>query len=294
MSQDTSAIDSLLGLNVDASTAEAPPLPKQRKRINNLNESHFTSAKGLPYIRKNTKRIRSRLNHGDDYKNLTNLLNFYQLWGHSIYPKANFKDFLEMTMKIGAKSRYVKDMREKWINEEMFGEDLERVGYLPGGTDGVVDANEGAGEEIMDDARNEEDDDDITVRRRQANVLFVAEDESDDDLYSVPNKSVGGDSQQLERKEGSETKDTEDLQKEAKEKSDFDDFDDDNFDDDLDDLIDKPQLQKQAQKKHNEEQEEEEQDAIMKELQEQSRAGVKSNVEEEDEMEMEMLRELGF
>ncbi|ODQ57999.1 hypothetical protein WICANDRAFT_80161 [Wickerhamomyces anomalus NRRL Y-366-8] len=307
MSQDTSAIDSLLGLNLDQPAADQP-LPKPRKRINNLNESHFLGIKGLSYIKKNQKQIRSKLNHKDDYKNLTNLLNFYQLWGHSIYPKANFKDFLDMTVKVGSKSKLLKRQRQDWLNQEMGvekysslkNEGLQQDIDNPQDRDNVN--NQGSDDEMNDNNNNDDDDDDQVVKQRsKGNRLFVAEDESDDDddLYAVPKRRVEkllsqGDNEEIGKdtiaKENTEDKEEEDKQNkdphtQKKGLQDFnDDFEDDD-DDDFDQILEKP-----APPPPTQHQPEEDPDAVMRELQQPQ----PQDEYDEDEIEYEIMREAGF
>ena len=43
------------------------------------------------------------------------LLNYYQLWMHDVFPKAKFRDCIEMTEKVGHKSN-VRIMRKEWID----------------------------------------------------------------------------------------------------------------------------------------------------------------------------------
>ncbi len=306
MSQDTSAIDSLLGLNLDQPAADQP-LPKPRKRINNLNESHFLGIKGLSYIKKNQKQIRSKLNHKDDYKNLTNLLNFYQLWGHSIYPKANFKDFLDMTVKVGSKSKLLKRQRQDWLDQEMGVQKYSSLenGGLAQDIDNPQDIdnvnNQGSDDEMNDNNNNDDDDDDQVVKQRsKGNRLFVAEDESDDDddLYAVPKRrvekllsqddnEVGKDNIAKENTEDKEEDDKENKDPHTQNKGlqDFnDDFEDDD-DDDFDQILDKPVPPPPTQH-----QPEEDPDAMMRELQQPQ----PQDEYDEDEIEYEIMREAGF
>ncbi len=306
MSQDTSAIDSLLGLNLDQPAADQP-LPKPRKRINNLNESHFLGIKGLSYIKKNQKQIRSKLNHKDDYKNLTNLLNFYQLWGHSIYPKANFKDFLDMTVKVGSKSKLLKRQRQDWLNQKMGVEKYSSLenGGLQQDIDNPQDRddvnNQGSDDEMNNNNNNDDDDDDQVVKQRsKGNRLFVAEDESDDDddLYAVPKRrvekllsqgdnEVGKDTIEKENIEDKEEEDKENKDPHTQKKvpQDFnDDFEDDD-DDDFDQILDKP-----APPPPTQHQPEEDPDAVMTELQQPQ----PQDEYDEDEIEYEIMREAGF
>ncbi len=50
------------------------------------------------------------------YKDLTRLLNFYQLWLDDLYPRAKFADALAIIEKLGHTKR-MQTMRREWINE---------------------------------------------------------------------------------------------------------------------------------------------------------------------------------
>jgi len=44
------------------------------------------------------------------------LLNYYQLWMHDVFPKARFRDCIEMTEKVGHQAQ-LRVMRKQWIEE---------------------------------------------------------------------------------------------------------------------------------------------------------------------------------
>ncbi|CCH45555.1 Chromosome segregation in meiosis protein 3 [Wickerhamomyces ciferrii] len=307
-------IDDFLGVNLDpnGSTSELP-IPK-RKKVNNLNESHFLQQKGLPYLRKNcAKALKPRIQHKDDYKNLTNFLNFYQLWGHSIYPKSNFKDFLEMTTKVGIKSQAVKTMRQGFISEDMDKERESLAVHLPGGDEEVEGGNKDNDDELfgpeLDHQQSnnhnddDEDDDQITkTTQRKRNNMFVDEDDEEnyenDDLYSVP-KKVDEDKEKEKEPEKEVEKEAEkepELTKEPTTKPPTsttpDGFDDDFDDDDLDDLLSKPKPSQSQPKSQSQQDDEIPPEFLNKPSQTSSKPG-EINYEEEYQDEWDILEEIG-
>lgn len=111
-------VDDVLGLNLnDGKAAELPPQRQRRPRY--LQEEHLLTIRGVPYIRKHAQtRVRKAIQHKDEYKNLTNLLSFYQIWGHNLFPKAKLGDFVEMCATVGQKGRRLKELRRKYVDED--------------------------------------------------------------------------------------------------------------------------------------------------------------------------------
>lgn len=309
MSQPTQAIDNILGLSTD-NIAEEPILPK-RKKINNLNENHFLQHKGLNYIRKNSSKIRKRMDHKDEYKNLNALLGWYQLWGHSIYPKANFKDFLEMSRRVGSVSKRLRLKRESYIYEDMGSENPNDMDMGIGETiSSVGDVSQNNQTISPDEVSDEENN--VHTQRRRGNRLFVDDDENDDELYSVPNRSEA--KPQLEKQGGLDSED------------DFDDFDalmqeqihadkgeettvepienntadnnadksDDEFDDDFDDDFDEILNSKPKKAPEPKEAQDEDYDELLKQQQQPAPPSQEDNYEEEFQDEYDILREVGY
>jgi replication fork protection complex subunit Csm3/Swi3 len=44
------------------------------------------------------------------------LLNYYQLWMHDVFPKARFRDCISMTEKVGHQTQ-LRVMRKQWIDD---------------------------------------------------------------------------------------------------------------------------------------------------------------------------------
>lgn len=94
---------------------------KQRNLAPRLDEDKLINPEiGIPYLRQRVKtRILPKLKKtkGSEFRDLTILLQFYQLWAHKLYPRANFNDFIEMARKSGKTPR-MRMFRQMWISEE--------------------------------------------------------------------------------------------------------------------------------------------------------------------------------
>lgn len=62
----------------------------------------------------------SKSQRGNELKDLTRILQFYQLWTHKLYPKANFADFISLARNVGKRKR-MRVWRSSWIDDEKAG-----------------------------------------------------------------------------------------------------------------------------------------------------------------------------
>ncbi|KAH3678568.1 hypothetical protein WICMUC_001377 [Wickerhamomyces mucosus] len=214
-------VDSVLGLELNNSNIEGSTLlgennnddgsiKKSRRSIAKLTEEMLLSSKGLKYIRTNSHKIRKRLNKSrdDDYKNLTNFLQFYQIWGHNLFPKAKFKDFLTLIEKLGPR-RDIKDQRQQWINQDMginsfdsFDDRVEddlNINKITEKNDNRNDNdtnnnndknnnndNNNNNNDKNNDNDNNNDDDSTNVITNESTLFVNDNDFSDDDFWSAP------------------------------------------------------------------------------------------------------------
>ncbi|KAK9355319.1 replication fork protection component Swi3-domain-containing protein [Lipomyces doorenjongii] len=88
---------------------------KQKSTRAKLNNERLLSAQGLITIKRRAPKVRFK-GKGHEYRYLGRLLECYQIWGHQLFPKANFEDFLAMTEKLG-RSKQMKITRRQWIDE---------------------------------------------------------------------------------------------------------------------------------------------------------------------------------
>ncbi|ODV98439.1 hypothetical protein PACTADRAFT_48205 [Pachysolen tannophilus NRRL Y-2460] len=200
---------------------------KTRRKLVTLNQDKLLSRNGLPYIQKNYKRI--KLHHGKDYgssvgksgdftsshyyKNLSNILQFYQLWAHNLFPKANFTDFIKLANRQSSgNSAKVHIYRRGFIEAEIcrvFPDDAIVVGQQQDATYEANDndnANENendngaginSGEPLSPELNNnslpgERDEiinnDDSLISR--TNGLFVGEEDNDEEeLYTTSKRN---------------------------------------------------------------------------------------------------------
>ncbi|CCC67388.1 hypothetical protein NCAS_0A08300 [Naumovozyma castellii] len=110
---------------ISTNTDPTAILTTTRRTQVKLTAERLLSERGLPYIMKNApKRIRiSKRKSG--YDNLTNIIQFYQLWAHELYPKAKFNDFLKLCQTLGKTDRELREYRTNLFMMEM---DKTRMG----------------------------------------------------------------------------------------------------------------------------------------------------------------------
>lgn len=201
-------------------------LVKRVKTARLDNERVFHPQTGLNYIlkhhislsntiKKNDKKFAKRYGssaptraakYDHEFENLSTILQFYQLWCHGLFPKANFRDCIQLLRKLGAKSPQLRLYRRELIEKE-----LEKLKIAKGiiiendetdtynQNDVIVndnddDSNRNDNENIAAPEPGETEetpviDDDwgfMNVPKR-SNGLFVGlDDDEDDDLYTTP------------------------------------------------------------------------------------------------------------
>ncbi|EJS42455.1 csm3p [Saccharomyces arboricola H-6] len=157
---------------------------KKRRPQIKLTAEKLLSDRGLPYVLKNAhKRIRIS-SRKDPFDNLSNIIQFYQLWAHELFPKAKFKDFMEICQTVGKTDPILREYRVSLFRDEMgmsfdigtreTGEELETE--TPVGTKHIVSTDEErfrAGNSSVQDNSNEKD---------EGN-------EEDDDIYHLSTSS---------------------------------------------------------------------------------------------------------
>lgn len=157
---------------------------KQRTPQIKLTAERLLSEKGLPYVIKNAPKMIRISKKRNTYDNLNNIVRFYQLWAHELYPKAKFKDFLALCQTLGRSDRYLREYRTNQLKEEL----------------GIPTANDFFDNplENMDNEQNNDNNDTNTTIPAPVNSeidktpkLFVDQDtfqgsdDSEDDLYTV-------------------------------------------------------------------------------------------------------------
>ena len=155
---------------------EEVKVKKQRKPIPKLDDNRLLSQEGIPRLRKITKSRLKLRGKGHEFGDISRLLNKYQLWLDDLYPRAKFRDALDMVEKVGHSKR-MQVMRKAWLDatkpyqrdaspaEEP---EVAMAGALPdsdaeGGTENVSRENENTDAGVSGDAtsNNAPDDDEL-------------------------------------------------------------------------------------------------------------------------------------
>lgn len=170
---------------------------KTRKKLVTLGEQKLLSKDGLPYIYTNRKKLKFLHSNKSDYnpkdytthytyRNLSTILQFYQLWAHKLFPKLRFKDAIMLAnRKVAGESKNVRYYRrtlvEREINE-LFPDEAIEVASQRDDID-VALSPPRSPLHLSDNEMNS------TVIQEslvpESNGLFVGDDDTGDQLYTV-------------------------------------------------------------------------------------------------------------
>ncbi|RVD85246.1 uncharacterized protein DFL_003572 [Arthrobotrys flagrans] len=89
---------------------------RTRKPKVKLTEDRLLGPDGIPYLQEHAAKKIKFKGKGHEISDLEKLLKFYQIWADNLYPKARFKDAIDMIEKMGS-SRGMQRRREEWIEE---------------------------------------------------------------------------------------------------------------------------------------------------------------------------------
>lgn len=92
---------------------------KTRRPQVKLTTERLLSNGGLPYVMKKAPksiRISSRKNA---QQNLSQIVQFYQLWAHELFPKAKFRDFIKLCETLGKTDKTLREYRSNLYRAEM-------------------------------------------------------------------------------------------------------------------------------------------------------------------------------
>ncbi|ODQ68045.1 Swi3-domain-containing protein [Nadsonia fulvescens var. elongata DSM 6958] len=104
-------------LNTDTAAIDEEVTINARSRIAvKLDEDKLIGDRGIPYLRRKVQKLQFKKKNYE-YRDLSKILEFYKLWSHKLYPKATFKDFVQISEKIGKTTR-MKMYRRQWIEED--------------------------------------------------------------------------------------------------------------------------------------------------------------------------------
>lgn len=118
--KDPTIPNGLDGSVVDPTIADPTAIVTKKRRPQvKLTAEKLLSDKGLPYVLKNAhKRIRIS-SKKNSYDNLSNIIQFYQLWAHELFPKAKFKDFMKICQTVGKTDPVLREYRVSLFRDEM-------------------------------------------------------------------------------------------------------------------------------------------------------------------------------
>ena len=88
---------------------------KKRKPVPKLDETLLLSQNGVPRLRKITKSRLKFRGKGHEFSDISRLLNTYQLWLDDLYPRAKFRDAVNMAEKVGHSKR-MQITRKAWLD----------------------------------------------------------------------------------------------------------------------------------------------------------------------------------
>ncbi|KAG2181112.1 hypothetical protein INT43_008694 [Umbelopsis isabellina] len=129
---DTALRDELAG------NKEQPP--KKRSTAVSLDPKLLLSEKGLPRLRRHGRAIKF-YGKGREDEDLKRIMEFYQIWAHSLYPRLNMKDFSERVVKVCSSQKQCKEALNVWREELVQGASVDNMeGELSGIT--IQDSNE--------------------------------------------------------------------------------------------------------------------------------------------------------
>ncbi|SSD60683.1 uncharacterized protein SCODWIG_02444 [Saccharomycodes ludwigii] len=116
------SVDNINGSNIvdsvgesDGNTDPTATININKRKFGNtlssLNSDILLSSKGLPYIVENAQKRIKISSKKSNYDNLSNIIEFYQIWAHQCFPKFRFRDFINNCERIGKVDRDIKDYR---------------------------------------------------------------------------------------------------------------------------------------------------------------------------------------
>ncbi|EMG50706.1 CSM3 Chromosome segregation in meiosis protein 3 [Candida maltosa Xu316] len=191
--------EDLLGL-------DKPIKLKTRAKLAKIDNQRIFSPNGLPYIVKNHGKLLRTIQKNDkkfysnsrtkisrnqkfehEYDNLSSVLQFYQLWCHGLFPKANFKDCIHMIRSLSSKSPQVRLYRRELIDIE-----LRKLKVAKGIIIDEPISNEDnqVEQEPVPELQQEQEQSSNTIPSNDINSLFV-DSNSNEDFGAVDTLFVG-------------------------------------------------------------------------------------------------------
>ncbi|ANZ75592.1 BA75_03060T0 [Komagataella pastoris] len=197
--------DNILGAATDAGSKDTDESnqdllgPKKststRKKLYVLNEDVLLSSKGYPELLRQCQHFKFKkrkpykeFTRSYHMENMEKLLQMYQLWGHQVYPRANFNDFTKVCARASNRPR-VKRWRVQTTKDEINKKFYNETGQF----DDILVDNEETDERSVREtttgeplASSNTEPQDSTLN----NQLFVNDDDDDDIYTTVPSNNA--------------------------------------------------------------------------------------------------------
>lgn len=190
---------------------------KKRRVMPKLDSDRLLSDQGIPQLRTKVIPNIKLKGKGHEKGDIRRILYSYQMWAHTLFPKAKFEDFIELARRAG-KQPSMKVNRRQWIESEKYGYDFSRVSRDIGSLDSAardtrspeIENGQANGTELHNPQNNpsegendlfmgsmgfedDDDDDDLPVimpshnnNKTSTRQRVFGDDEEDDDLYDKP------------------------------------------------------------------------------------------------------------
>ncbi|CAK7892589.1 chromosome segregation in meiosis protein 3 [[Candida] anglica] len=156
---------------------------KNHNRVNRIikrNDSKLASKLSTA----SSSSMKKKLKFQNEFDNLSSVLQFYQLWCHGIFPKANFKDCLKLMRAYGAKSSRMKLYRRELLDQE--------INKLKQANGMFVEGESSVPHAMQDDEPQQEEDDASIIAQPLATVSGTTAEPEEDDDWSFMNTSTRG------------------------------------------------------------------------------------------------------
>lgn len=146
-------------------------------------------ANGIPYLTKTARKQLRISKNKPTLDNLNNIVKFYQIWAHRVFPRAKFYDFILLARQLGKKDRILRDYRMSLIRKDMgiepMGEENIESQFQDAVSSTQVENNDAIANSTLENINQ-----DATTKQTEktANLFHYDDDDDDDeddDLYHI-------------------------------------------------------------------------------------------------------------
>lgn len=210
--------DELLGLDQQLKISK-------RAKVAKLDQERLMGKTGISYIVKNHQKVNRIIKKNDkrlkpkskqekyehESQNLASVLQFYQLWCHTLFPKANFRDCLQLIRAASKRSPGLRIYRRELLDREIYKLKVEKGVIDVPEPENAIDVPQHQNNNYHDEHGDENNeasneqynvDDDFSFMNR-GNALFVGNE--DEELYTTPPEQDHDMPDNLAPQEGTDT-----------------------------------------------------------------------------------------